>query len=309
MNARVVDRFKRVVGACVMALSLAACAQMREHDGETTFSEGAPVLNRVGLEKTFADEFNHFDWDERFYGAGKKSGRWRTSYMNGEDPDLIDNRTLPDNKEMQIYADRTFPKGADIHPFEIVEDGVLRITANPAPKPLRKDIWQREYTSGAITSWGSFSQRYGVFEIRARAPKGRGLWPAFWLLNRDHDYPPEIDVMEIVAWDVNSFHASVKGARYDMGMTVKTPDLSADYHTYTVDWGPKETAFYLDDREVARSPTPPDINRPMYVIANLAIGGDWAQAPDEETTFPAYFDIDWIRVWQRPDYKRLEYRR
>jgi hypothetical protein len=293
---------KHVVRTGALIALLSGC--VGDNDRETTFSPAAPALDRAGLVRTFADEFDRFDWDERFYGVGEKTGRWRTSYMNGNAPDLIDNRTLPDNKELQVYADRTFPKGAGLHPFEIIDGGVLRIAAAPAPKALQKDIWHRQYASGAISSWGSFSQRYGVFEIRARSPKGKGLWPAFWLLNQDHDYPPEIDVMEIVAWDVNSFHTAIKGDRYDQGTIVRTPDLSADYHTYTVDWGPKETIFYLDDREVSRSRTPRDVDQPMYVIANLAIGGDWAQTPDEETKFPAYFDIDWIRVWQRKEYER-----
>jgi hypothetical protein len=292
------------MGAGLLAASLAGCAQTGEYDGKATFSEAAPRLSRVGLKHTFGDEFSEFSWDERHYIKGGKAGRWRTSYANAAYSYELHNRTLPDNKELQVYGDRTFPQGAPVDPFEIVDGGVLRIIANPVDEKLRKNIWDREYTSGVITSLGSFSQRYGVFEMRARSPKGKGLWPAFWLLNQNLDYPPEIDVMEIVAWDVFSFHTSIKGDRIDVGTTVTTPDLSADYHTYTVDWGPKETIFYLDDREVSRSPTPPDVNKPMYVIANLAIGGDWAQTPDAETKFPAYFDIDWIRIWQRPEYVR-----
>ena len=33
-----------------------------------------------------------------------------------------------------------------------------------------------------ITARFSFAQLYGIFEIRARMPKGRRLWPCFWLL-------------------------------------------------------------------------------------------------------------------------------
>lgn len=271
---------------------------------QSVFSTAAPQLDRVGLTQTFGDEFTEFSWDESHYIEGGKAGRWRTSYMNAKFPDELHNRTLPDNEELQIYADHSFPPEAGIHPFEIIDGGVLRITAEPADPKHREEIWNRSYTSGAIASWGSFSQRYGVFEMRARSPKGKGLWPAFWLLNQDHDYPPEIDVMEIVGWDVSAFHTAIMGDHNSVGTLVKTPDLSADYHTYTVDWGPKETVFYLDDREVSRSPTPADVDQPMYVIANLAIGGNWAQTPDAATQFPAYFDIDWIRVWQRQDYTR-----
>jgi beta-glucanase (GH16 family) len=38
------------------------------------------------------------------------------------------------------------------------------------------------YTSGAVTTQGKFDYLYGRLDIRARVPRGNGLWPAFWLL-------------------------------------------------------------------------------------------------------------------------------
>jgi len=37
---------------------------------------------------------------------------------------------------------------------------------------------------------------------------------------------------------------------------------------------------------------------PMYILANLAVGGTWPGAPDSTTTFPSYLDIQSIKVWQ-----------
>jgi beta-glucanase (GH16 family) len=37
----------------------------------------------------------------------------------------------------------------------------------------------------------------------------------------------------------------------------------------------------------------------MYVIANLAVGGDWPGHPDRATWFPAELDIDYIRVYKQ----------
>jgi beta-glucanase (GH16 family) len=36
-----------------------------------------------------------------------------------------------------------------------------------------------------ITSYSSFASTYGYYEIRARVPRDKGLFPAFWLLPRD----------------------------------------------------------------------------------------------------------------------------
>ena len=40
---------------------------------------------------------------------------------------------------------------------------------------------------------------------------------------------------------------------------------------------------------------------PCTCWPNLAVGGDWPGAPDETTVFPAFMDIDYIRVWKRQD--------
>ena len=288
-----------------LAFCVSACSYV-ENEMEGVMAPGAPKLDRTGLKQTFADEFNAFSWDEKYYRIGPNSGTWRTTYRNGWTPEDQDNRTLPGNGEMQVYVDRSFPhNGAGLHPFEIIDGGVLRITADRASDAVKRESWDLGYTSGVISTWGSFAQRYGVFEIRAKVPKGKALWPAFWLLNAEGGWPPEIDVFEILGQTTTFMHTGVKGVnRYD-GMNTALPgiDLSEDFHVYTVDWGPNNTVLYLDDTEIFRVATPREISKPMYVIANLAVGGNWPGAPDETTVFPAHFDIDWIRVSQRAEYE------
>jgi hypothetical protein len=43
----------------------------------------------------------------------------------------------------------------------------------------------------------------------------------------------------------------------------------------------------------------------MYLLANLAVGGDWPGDPDETTPFPSYFEIDYIKVWARGEQAAL----
>lgn len=48
--------------------------------------------------------------------------------------------------------------------------------------------------------------KYGWFEIVAKLPKGKFLWPAFWLSSREK-WPPEIDVFEAYSTELgNSYH-------------------------------------------------------------------------------------------------------
>jgi len=68
---------------------------------------------------------------------------------------------------------------------------------------------------------------------------------------------------------------------------------SADYREAAATWEGDIT--YVFEAE-------PDKGVPeeaMYVIANLAIGGDWPGKPDERTVFPGVMEVDWVRVYRR----------
>jgi beta-glucanase (GH16 family) len=79
---------------------------------------------------------------------------------------------------------------------------------------------------------------------------------------------------------------------------VSTPDVSADFHVYAVDWSPGMIVWYLDGVEKFRSDQGVP-QQPMYLLANLAIGGAWPVPPDETTPWPASFDLDYVRVYAR----------
>ena len=48
----------------------------------------------------------------------------------------------------------------------------------------REDYKHREYTSGQVTS--KMYYKYGRIEIKAKHPKGRGLWPLISMLPQEH---------------------------------------------------------------------------------------------------------------------------
>ena len=266
----------------------------------------APILDQTGLVKTFGDEFTKFSW----YAEGATSGppgggTWRTNFGYAGVQD-IGSRTLPSNGEKEIYVDPGFrgsaAKPLGINPFRI-SDGALEIVADRAPEDIVPSIWNYRYTSGMITTQRSFSQLYGVFEIRARMPKGRGLWPGFWLLPLDHSWPPEIDVFEILGNDPTvlhtNAHSKATGKHTDAPSVVHVPDTSAAFHTYAVDWEKDQIKWYFDGVEVAQKPTPADMHKPMYLLATFTVGGYWPGDPDASTQFPAILAIKWIRAYRR----------
>jgi beta-glucanase (GH16 family) len=143
--------------------------------------------------------------------------------------------------------------------------------------------------------------------MRAKLPKGRGLWPAFWLLATDRSWPPEIDVMEVLGHEPSKLYTTLHTA--ETGTNTRSdipahniPDSSAGFHTYAVEWGPADIVFYFDDKEIARRPTPADMHKPFFMLINLAVGGGWPGSPTASTVFPAVYEIDWVRAYKRSSY-------
>jgi beta-glucanase (GH16 family) len=209
------------LAACVRPVAVAAAA--------TPPLTHSPDGRRLQL--TFADEF---DTLRRFAGG---RGVWRTVFRDGKPNYLTDLRSLPPNKELQLYIDPDYPgigpHWAALDPF-VVRDGTLTITARPAPGGAEGMLGGYRYVSGLITTQPSFAQAYGYFEMRAKLPRGKGIWPAFWLLPADLSWPPELDVMESIG-DPSEVYATAhsKLAAVQATKTAVTPDA---FHVYAASW-------------------------------------------------------------------------
>lgn len=269
MIRRIYNRRTLAAGR-LLAVVLLAVAQT---PGVSPADEERVSMEKPGWTLTFHDEFD---------GEVLDTTKWMDRYWHGR---------THSNNEQQYYA----PDGYE------VDDGRLRLIAE------KRSMGGMPYTSGMVTSFERFSQQYGWFEIRTRVPKGQGLWPAFWLLPVTKEWPPEIDVLEILGHETDKVYftthwsnpTTVNSHQFKTG-SYMGPDFAEDYHTFAVEWQPGLCIWYVDGQEQYRSMTGiPD--EPMYVIANLAVGGDWPGNPDETTSFPGYMDIDYIRVYQASD--------
>ena len=242
---------------------------------------------------------------------------------------------VPINGEEQYYVDSLgLDSDFQYSPFSFL-DGVLSITAIPttalvsAPAQPEVDdgLWAtspdlnfngsydestRNYLSGILTSAESYTATHGYFEARLKFPKGQGLWPAFWLLNSQYvERFPEIDIVEFLGHKKDTVHHTmhwIDTFSYDQHSTVSTPtyettgpDFTAEFHTFGLAWDPKKVRFYVDG-EMVREITDSEFfvsTQSMYLLLNLAVGGTWAGAPDETTPFPASYDIDYVRAYER----------
>jgi beta-glucanase (GH16 family) len=221
-------------------------------------------------------------FSDEFDGTRVDLGRWASGYPWG--------CTNGGTGERQCYTPDALA----------VRDGLLVIEAD------RRETNGMPYRSGMITSHDSFSQRYGYFELRARLPRGKGLWPAFWLLPKPTGtWPPELDVMEQIGSEPNTVlmaqhYRDAAGVNRKHARTWTGPDFTAGFHTFALSWGPRAIVWYVDGVERFRSereiPT-----EEMYVLVNLAVGGESAGEPDATTSFPSRMEVDYLRVWKDPD--------
>ncbi|MEX2681121.1 MAG: family 16 glycosylhydrolase [Candidatus Sigynarchaeota archaeon] len=214
-----------------------------------------------------------------------------------------------------------WPHGGHTHNHEaymaeenvLVEGGLLRIVGedrrHPSAPPPEETGWgylSYNYTAGAIHTMGKFSAKYGYFEARMKFPEGpTGFWPAFWTLNEAGGWPPEIDIHEWLSNKPRTLYCTFHyrdeaNAHRSSGDSIDLlPDMSKGFHVYGVEWSADSIAWYFDNAKVYSYSNPATIAQlqAQYIIINLAVGG-WAAPPDASTAWPAYYEVDWVRVWQ-----------
>jgi len=245
-------------------------------------------------------------WEDNFDG-GNLRDRWNveTGCSGGG------------NNELQCYT--------DLRPENVrQENGILTITA-------RREWWgdgvypDKPFTSTRMTTKANWL--HGKMEIRARLPRGKHLWPAFWMMPAASAYGEwprsgEIDIMEYRGQRPTNVLGTLHfGANWDQhgeagtGETNFGVDFSADFHTFAVDWSPSAIKWLVDDRQYGeinvnanfwpgfyqQNGQPFDKN--FFIIINLAVGGGFFGGepfdPIEADSWPKpTFEIDWIRKFE-----------
>lgn len=190
-----------------------------------------------------------------------------------------------------------------------VENGKLVIEAR---KEMRG---KNAYSSSRLVTKGKGDWTYGHIDVRARLPKGRGTWPAIWMLGSATPlkWPDdgEIDIMEHVGYNHGVIHASVHCKKYYHSIgtqktgNIEVPDCSEAFHVYSLDWDAETITVLIDDKPYFtfknehsdRTAWPFD--KPFHLLLNIAVGGDWGgQKGVDETIFPRRMEIDYVRVYQ-----------
>lgn len=212
------------------------------------------------------------------------------------------------NRELQAYTKRP----GNVY----VKDGKLTI------KALKEKDGDREYTSARLVTYGKQSWQYGLFEFRAKLPKGKGSWPAIWMLadsiRNGVPWPRcgEIDILEHTGQHENRLFFSLHSERHNHTRkdTKQYTEIyykegvCEEFHDYHMEWTPDYIEYYVDGISVCRYNKADDtenqsesswpFDQPFYLILNIAVGGTMGGEVDE-TSLPYVMEVEHVRVYQK----------
>lgn len=241
-------------------------------------------LNYAGYEQLWSDEFSGTQIDNSLWGYDIGGGGWG-------------------NNELEYYTDS--PKNS------YVSSGNLVIEAR------KESFLGREYTSARIISKGKKDFTFGRVDIRAKLPKGQGIWPALWMLGKKIDqtnWPNcgEIDIMELLGHEPSKIYGTVHyGPIGSSTSTTKTSnyklpsgDFSDSYHVFSLNWSQDNMEVLIDDVSMLKTDRTQigaiyPFNEPFFMLFNVAVGGNWPGGPDISTVFPQQMLVDYIRVFKK----------
>ena len=175
--------------------------------------------------------------------------------------------------------------------------------------------------SGRVYAHVNTGWQYGWFEARINLPKGKGTWPAFWMMpvNNDWNTNPwpmcgEIDIMEEVGCVPNEVSSSIHTQDYNHTKNtqkthaMKLANAEGEYHVYALEWTEDAITTYVDGKvqlSVKKSVIGSGHNQwpfhyAFYPILNLAWGGSWGGMYGvDESALPVTMSVDYVRVFQK----------
>jgi beta-glucanase (GH16 family) len=275
--------------------------------GQSAYGGGLRKLDATsgGYKLVWSDEFNKYGRPE------PKNWTYEKGFVR--------------NRELQWYQ----PDNARCENGLLIIEGRRERKANPRYRTNSRNTRERreyaEYTSASLTTKGLHKWQYGRFEMRGRIDTRSGLWPAFWTLGAEGRWPGcgEIDIMEYYRGMLLANAAWGTERRWvpkwdDVRIPIQDfnePGWQGKFHLWRMDWDADSIKLYVDnvllntidlketfnkDKE-GRNP----FRQPHYIILNLAIGGTNGGDPSK-TKFPARFEVDYVRIYQKQPQKAVD---
>lgn len=245
-------------------------------------------------------------WSDEFDGTSLDTSLWTNDVGTGANG--------WGNAELEYYTD-----GANL---EFGNSAVTMVAKQEA-------FNGSNYTSARFTSQGKKFFTYGYIECKMKAAKGAGLWNAIWMLGEDFQNPNvpgtvtpwpacgEVELYEArtgpqqyggCAGDnyfIGTCHYAANGtggAVYNSGPFCNPASLDLDYHLYAVQWDETKFQYFFDGQKFWEYPITASFltcfHQDMFMLFNMAVGGNYQGNNIDPNTFPARMSIDYIRVYQ-----------
>lgn len=281
----------------LLALSLTACTENKPGPGPTPPPVVVVPPAAANADAKDYNQYTELKWGDEFDGGALDPAKW------GYD---LGNNNGWGNRELEYYTNG--PDNA------YVSGGNLVIQAK------KEAQGGYNYTSARLLTKGKQDFKFGRIDVRAKLPKGQGLWPAIWMLGSDIDqnnWPKcgEIDIMELRGQDPTKILSTMHfpdnaGAHLYKGIDkVALPNNASfadDFHVFSVVRSQNQMRFFIDGQQYysfssSDAPIYP-FNNPFFLVMNVAVGGDFLGNPDAATIattpFPQQMMVDYVRYYQ-----------
>ena len=286
--------------AGTLTVTVPANPYTEARSGSVTIMSGTArktiTVSQAAAEKAAynAPDGYHLDWHDEFDGGTELNAADWTHEVQGSG--WV-------NHELQNYVNHKSPEGNLVTELK---NGKLLIHCFKENGKIY---------SGRVYAKVKEGWTYGYIEASIKLPKGKGTWPAFWMMPVNFKSWPadgEIDIMEEVGGHPNYVSSSLHAnAHVHSNNTQVTHEMylegaEDDFHTYAIEWTAKNITTYVDgkvqlsydNRGLGRDDWPYD--DPFYVILNLAWGGTWGGTYGiDESALPCTMEVDYVRVFQK----------
>ena len=233
--------------------------------------------------------------------------------------DEFDGQTLDTSKWR--YATHN-SGGSEQQAYTVARTANTRLENSNLILEAKKDGYVSGYTwsSGRIDTSGLAGFKYGRLEAKLKYDVVSGAFPAFWTIGTCAYYPTGEDIHGVhkskgTQWaqngEIDMFEGRGTNSEIAPGAWFNQDDgkgnLNAvfgsksidasQYHIYAVEWTETSITSYIDGVKIGSYNTSDikSLNRPHYIILNMAVGSTGGYPADDCTSMK--MEVDWVRVY------------
>lgn len=243
------------------------------------------------------------------------TGSWKLAFADEFTGTTLNTKVWTPHRGLEPYTyGHPYNPALDAHAFDpsrvSVRDGHLRLAWDGSPHTVHNSSGPATttypHTASVAHTGKGFAFTHGFVEARIFVPDTPGIWPAFWMLPRpvDKDWPPEIDIAEIIPDDTPdglykphfNYHFKDAAGKNQQahwkwyGQDGKT--YAGSWHTYGLLWEKGKLQVFLDGKPGPSYTGAEVTDNPMYVVLSSGVRKGYSPPPGAML-------VDYLRVWRR----------